>query len=267
MMHSQERDLEGLRFWCVCFMSNCRRSIALPFFLLFLSFFFVAACGRRGDPVAIIPYKEVGVVKDLKVTLPDDSIHLAWGKPEAENFPDKAIKGFIVFRAAESEGPVTEEYGGEFRAIDYILYVPEKEKTFKYIDKKALKDQSYKYKVIVMDQDNRMGMDSNVVSIKGTAAVTPGRVAAAPEAPTGLAAVYTQKDIVLIWDETRGAEVKSYRIYRSAGNGFVVAGESVTPAFTDRNIEPSKQYIYYITAVGEAESVPSRTIDIMTEMR
>ena len=57
-----------------------RRRLILLFSLLF--FIFVAACGRRGDPVAIEPYKEVGVVKDLKAITRNGNIYITWGLPD-----------------------------------------------------------------------------------------------------------------------------------------------------------------------------------------
>ncbi len=88
---------------------------------------------------------------------------------------------------------------------------------------------------------------------------------AAPAAPSGVSAVFTGKSIVLVWNEVLKQGVTSYRIYRSAGEGYVFAGETVSPAFTDRDIEKDKKYFYKITAVGRSESLPSEEIAIETE--
>lgn len=87
-----------------------------------------------------------------------------------------------------------------------------------------------------------------------------------PAAPTGLRGIYTQTSIVLTWDEVAGQDIR-YRIYRSSGDGYVLAGETVTPAFTDRNVEQGKRYRYRIIAVGAAEGPPSEEIIIGTEMQ
>ncbi len=223
---------------------------------------FVSACGKRGDPVAIIPYSEVGVVKNLKASIKDDHVYLKWGMPEGKNFPEKALKGFVVFRAEVPEGVDVEKCECEFRSLDFI--VPDKKKTFEYLDKKAIKGQSYIYKLTVMDKNNVMGKDSNSVFVSWGKPASE-EVAAPPEAPTRLTAVYTQKSVVLTWDEIQGKEVKVYRVYRSEGKDFIVIGESVTPAFTDRNIEPSKKYLYRVTAAGKVEGPPSMAIKVETK--
>ncbi len=241
-----------------CSIEN--KNVLLAFYLLLL--IFVSACGKRGDPVAIIPYSEVGLVKDLKASIIDDNIYLKWGMPEGKNFPEKALKGFVVFRAEVPEGVDVEKCECEFRSLDFV--VPDKKKTFEYLDKKAIKGQAYIYKLIVMDKNNIMGKDSNNVFVSW-AKPESEEIAVLPDAPTRLAAVYTQKSVVLTWDEIQGMEVKFYRIYRSEGKDFIVIGESVTPAFTDRNIEPSKKYLYRVTAVGKIEGPYSLEIEVKTK--
>ncbi|RJR18160.1 MAG: hypothetical protein C4581_06720 [Nitrospiraceae bacterium] len=86
-----------------------------------------------------------------------------------------------------------------------------------------------------------------------------------PDAPTEVAAVHTGKSIVLVWKEVLKQGVKSYRIYRSSGQGHVLIAETVSPAFTDRDIVKDKKYIYKITAVGQSESLPSEEITVLTE--
>jgi len=86
-----------------------------------------------------------------------------------------------------------------------------------------------------------------------------------PEAPTGLVGVYTESDVVLTWGEHKGEDVR-YRVYRSEGNDYVLAGETVTPAFTDSAVQPDKKYHYRVTAVGINEGPPSKEIIIITEI-
>jgi len=86
-----------------------------------------------------------------------------------------------------------------------------------------------------------------------------------PEAPTGLKALFTQKSVILTWDEVSEQEVKLYRIYRSTGSKYVYIGTTVTPAFTDKNIKINERYHYRVTAVGSSESPPSKEIEVFTE--
>jgi len=96
--------------------------------------------------------------------------------------------------------------------------------------------------------------------VKGdTAATTPGAL-------TGLRGVYTETGIVITWDEIEGRDF-TYRVYRSTGEGYSLAGEAVTPAFTDRDIKPGGKYKYRVTAVGGTEGPPSKEITIVTEIQ
>ena len=84
-----------------------------------------------------------------------------------------------------------------------------------------------------------------------------------PQAPKGLAAVFAGQKIILVWDEVAGQGVKSYRIYRSAGDDFSLMGEVVTPVFNDRDIESGARYFYKVSAVGQTESSGSDTVEVV----
>lgn len=86
-----------------------------------------------------------------------------------------------------------------------------------------------------------------------------------PDAPAGLIGLYTRTSIVLTWNEVAGQNIK-YRVYRSTGDGYIPAGETVTPAFTDRDVEPNKKYYYKVGAVGLNEGPLSKEIQIITEV-
>lgn len=86
-----------------------------------------------------------------------------------------------------------------------------------------------------------------------------------PGPPAGLIGIYTQTSIVLTWDEVAGQKIK-YRVYRSSGDGYILAGETVTPAFTDKNVQPNMKYYYKVGAVGATEGPLSKEIQIITEV-
>lgn len=230
----------------------------------FLLFPFIVACGRRGDPIAIAPHKEVGVVEDLKAFIKDNHIYLTWGMPEGEGPSKRSLKGFAVFRAEVPERGTIEECDCQYKSLDFIEV--HSKRNFEYVDKRVIKGQTYVYKLVVMDNDNRMGKDSNIVLVKGVKPEPQNAVVTPPIVPSGLKAVYTQKSIVLTWDEVPEHAITSYRIYRSEGKDFVAIGETVTSAFTDRDVEPSKKYLYRVTAVGNGESSPSKEYEIVTEV-
>lgn len=148
--------------------------LLISYFLFLIS---LAACGRRGDPVAVLPSEEKPVVTDLN--------------QEGESIP--------VSTETETDKHETEE--NEF---------------------------------------------------------------AVPDSPAGLDALYTQKSIILTWDDVTGQGVTHYRIYRSDGDGFALVGDSMTPAYTDRNIGKNIRYFYRVTAFGSGESLPSKEIEIFT---
>jgi predicted small lipoprotein YifL len=86
-----------------------------------------------------------------------------------------------------------------------------------------------------------------------------------PDAPAGLKALYTGRTIILAWEDVVKQGVTLYRIYRSSGNEYILAGETVTSAFTDRDIKKDIKYYYQVTAVGTSESLRSEEIMVSTE--
>lgn len=132
---------------------------------------------------------------------------------------------------------------------------------------------SYDKKTISEDKSKDSDANGENVKDTGEAAVeketpvTQESETAQPEAPSGLAAVYTGKSVVLVWREIVGQGVTAYRVYRSFGDEFILAGETVSPAFTDREIKQGMIYRYRITAVGKSESILSEEILITTEIK
>ncbi len=257
-----------------------RTLLFTPFILLLV---LIASCGRRGDPVVIVPYQEIAAVHDLRAFKEDDNVYLRWGMPEDKAFPLKALKGFIIFRAEVPEGVKLKDCDCEYRMLDFITPDTQTEqpktenrvasiyreagKSFGYTDKKIRESISYAYKVVVMDIKNKMSKDSNIVFAKAVQTVTEEGAAGRPQAPEGLVALFTQESVVLTWNEAAGQEIKFYRVYRSDGTGFLLAGEVVTPAFIDKNIESSRKYYYKVSAVGESEGSPSGEIEIVAEVK
>lgn len=88
---------------------------------------------------------------------------------------------------------------------------------------------------------------------------------AQPDAPAGLVAVYTGNSIVIAWDEITDQEVKQYKVYRSEGDDYLFIGYSVTPAYTDNDIEPDREYYYKITAAGRSEGPASKELKVITK--
>lgn len=248
--------LNKLKLNCANPSKGMRNKILL-FTSHFLLLTLLIACGSRGDPKPPEPYKEVGAPKDLRATRKVDGIYLTWGMPKDKDFPGKAIKGFTILRAEVPQGARPEDV--KYVSINFI--VPGKDKVFEYIDKDTTGEKTYAYKIVVTDKNNRMGRDSNIALVRGEK-VEMKKEVYPPGAPTGLNAVYASKGIILTWDEV--SQARLYRVYRSlALDGFILAGETVTPAFTDKDVEPSKKYYYKVTAVGEIEGPSSGVIEVV----
>ncbi|KAF0145862.1 MAG: fibronectin type III domain protein [Nitrospirae bacterium] len=75
-----------------------------------------------------------------------------------------------------------------------------------------------------------------------------------PSRPEGLQAIFAGDKAVISWKENPEVWVKKYRVYRKTNEeeGFKLAGEPVTPAFTDREKTGTK-HVYKITAVGPSK--------------
>jgi len=145
-------------------------------FVLFIALFTVlSACGRRGDPVAIRPYEGTAAVADLKAFIKDSAVYLKWGMPGDKSFSREDLKGFVIFRADIPEGASIGECGCPYREIDFIVpgskpvRLPgiDTAEPFEYLDKTAIAGQTYSYKIVIMDKNNRTGKDSNTALVKG----------------------------------------------------------------------------------------------------
>jgi hypothetical protein len=224
---------------------------ALVFCMILAPLFF--ACGRRGDPVAILPYQEIPAVNDLRALKEDGTIRLTWSMPEEKDFPQKALKGFVIFRAELPPETTLEDCKCDYRLLDFIESDSQVKQTpakkSEYVDTKIREENSHAYKIVVMDKRNKMSADSNIVLVKGPPSKPEKSTVPLPSAPTGLIALYTQESVVLTWDEIRAQKIKLYKIHRSEGNIFTVIGEVSTPAFTDKNVTSSKKYFSEIVEI------------------
>ncbi len=87
-----------------------------------------------------------------------------------------------------------------------------------------------------------------------------------PAAPAGLSAVATVRSIELSWERSTEADLKGYRLYRSAeGGAWERIGELLeVPAASDRALEAGRRYRYAVTAVDQKgnESPRSPPVEI-----
>jgi hypothetical protein len=73
-----------------------------------------------------------------------------------------------------------------------------------------------------------------------------------PAVPTGLTAEQSASAIELSWDRNTDARFQGYNVYRSVNGAPLekIASLLTAPAYSDRQIETGKQYVYRIAAVG-----------------
>ena len=85
-----------------------------------------------------------------------------------------------------------------------------------------------------------------------------------PSKPDGLQTIVAGDKVVIAWNENPETWVLKYRVYRKTNekDGFILLGESVTPAFTDRE-KTGKKHAYRVTAMGPSkESESSKAVSV-----
>jgi len=82
-----------------------------------------------------------------------------------------------------------------------------------------------------------------------------------PSPPEGLQAVVSEEAIYILWKESPETWVTGYRVYREIDkkDGFIFLGETLTPAFPDRE-NPRMKRSYRITAIGPSKEGPPAEI-------
>ena len=85
-----------------------------------------------------------------------------------------------------------------------------------------------------------------------------------PSSPDGLRWLYVDGLVILTWNEVPQA-ITHYAIYRSGDSGFQNIGDSVIPAYTDRDVVEGRTYLYKVSAVGSMGSMMSEIFKIKTE--
>lgn len=127
-----------------------------------------------------------------------------------------------------------------------------------FIDASAVYGQTYEYSV-------RASFETAVSETAGPVSVKPIDVFP-PTVPSGLSANAGVGRIGLTWERATEPDLRGYRVYRGVkGGGMEVLVDMVeTPAYSDRQIEPGRTYVYAVTSVDQAgnESARSQPIEI-----
>jgi hypothetical protein len=127
-----------------------------------------------------------------------------------------------------------------------------------YIDATAVYGQAYEYSVLG-------SLEAAVSETAGPVAVKPVDVFP-PSVPAGLSANASVGRIGLTWDRVTEPDLRGYRIYRGLkGEALSVFIDMVdTPAYSDRQVEAGKTYVYAISSLDQAgnESARSQPLEV-----
>lgn len=243
----------------------------------------LAACGRRGPPVA--PERRLPApVADLQATVVGEGVQLTWTLPRirVDRSPVRALSRTEVYRRLEQPGaseparPAVLTFGGLFggapdlpgfervASIDLRESGGPPQRTISYTDVRGLEPgRRYTYVVIAVDDQGRPSPPSNRVAV----AVRPP-----PRPPTGVTARAGDAQVRLTWDPpsalTDGSPVPGpllYNVFRSTDPGHrparpVNAEPLTAPAFVDLTVQNEVTYHYTVQALlgpGGPASAPS----------
>jgi fibronectin type 3 domain-containing protein/predicted small lipoprotein YifL len=271
--------------------TGARAAIALALLLPLA----LAACGRRGPPVA--PERRLpAAVQNLTASMAAEGVRLSWTLPKirVDRSPLKEVGRTEVYRRDETAGtqatrPAVLSFGGLFggpaemvgfeRVANIVLADPKSVPTAEiagtqvtYTDAQGLTyGRRYTYVVVAVDAQGRPSPPSNRITIA---------LAAPPEAPTALAAESGDRQARLIWTAPARLEDGSpapadllYNVYRGttaeARPARPVNPEPLSsPSFVDLGLQNDATYYYSVRALlgpGGTASRPSQVVAVTPE--
>lgn len=251
---------------------------------------FLAACGKRGDPIAPVPVIPKAT-SDLAVTQRGDVVELSWSYPSltaaGESLRD--VTKIVVYRYLEGlpaslagKNPVTATPGATEPGTplpvalfkDVPVITPDQFVKLKVrldtLNATAIPTYTVGARVLYADrppgktEDGRPARvtyavvtqtESGTSELSNLATIVP---LVAPNPPTGLAAKAVQEAVVLAWTEPakrEGADVAGYNVYRFSPEGPI--DELGTPVnaeplaeTTYKDAPPYGSYRYAVTTVA-----------------
>jgi hypothetical protein len=127
-----------------------------------------------------------------------------------------------------------------------------------YIDTTAVYGRDYEYSV-------RSAFEAAISETAGPVGIKPLDTFP-PAIPTALSANAGVGRIGLTWERATEPDLRGYRVYRGLkGQDLTVLADLVeTPAYSDRQIESGKVYVYAVSSVDQAgnESARSQPVEI-----
>jgi hypothetical protein len=253
----------------------------------------LAACGRRGPPVA--PEQRLpAAVADLAATVVTDGVRLTWTLPgmRLDRSPVKDLTRAEVYRrleepsAAAAPRPAVVSFGGLFggptelpgfeRVASITLKDPQPAevsgRAVTYTDAQGLSvGRRYTYVVIAVDDQGRPSPPSNRAAVA---------MAAAPQAVTGLVAGPGDRQVLLTWSApasaAEGGSVTGevvYNVFRATSpearpSRPLNPEPLASPRYLDLGVQNDRTYYYSVQALfgrGGPVSPPSETVTATPE--
>ena len=153
--------------------------------------------------------------------------------------------------ASAGDGSVTLAWAASSSATGYRVYrngtLVASPTTTGHIDIGLTNGQSYSYTVVAVN---------GALASAASSAVSCTPVATPPSAPTNLAAVAGNAQVVLTWTAPSGAT--GYRVYR---NGTLIASPA-TPGYTDTAVTNGTTYSYTVAAVRQNSPVSATSSSV-----
>jgi hypothetical protein len=188
------------------------------------------------------PYSRKGRYGDLRAEAVPQGVRVTWKAPQ--QLPNLA---FRVRRRAGAEETAT--------IVATVTGRP-------WVDSATGYGESYEYSVQAVARNGESEAESE---ISEPATVAP-EDRFPPSVPAALIALAGIQSIELAWERNTEADLRGYRLYRSADNGPFrrVADLLETPSYSDRNVESGKLYKYVVSAVDRLgnESDLSKAVEI-----
>lgn len=147
--------------------------------------------------------------------------------------------------------------GGDKTAVIMADVVDEK-----WVDTSTQYGTSYEYSVRAVV---RSGEAEAVSELSSSIEITP-EDHFPPSVPVGLVALAGSGSVELAWEANTEKDLNGYRLYRSVGNGSFerIADLLEMPSYSDRSVEPGKEYRYALSAVDQLgnESARCKPVEI-----
>jgi hypothetical protein len=128
-----------------------------------------------------------------------------------------------------------------------------------YLDTTAVYGRDYEYTV-------RAAFEAAISETAGPVSIKPLDTFP-PAVPTALSANTGVGRIGLTWERATEPDLRGYRVYRGPKGGelAVLVDLVETPAYSDRQIEPGKAYVYAVSSVDQAgnESTRSQPVEVI----